>query len=121
MTIFKILKYIHLDKFNGCYQKILIINKNPNDSHIKPYLKTIRREKVSPFKFNNCCLEPHCIQAFIHPITKNLLQIDDLDVLFTILTDNNYKLEYEMTNLFNKNSNNPDKNLICFVSKCEKN
>ena len=116
MTVYKILKYIHLDKFNSCYQKILIINKNPNDPKLKPFLQTIRREKVSPFKFNNCCLEEsHCIQAFLHPTTKKLLDIKNIDILFSILTDNDYKLEYDMTNLFNKNSNNSNKDFICFI------
>tara|TARA_A100001015_G_scaffold320186_1_gene445686 strand:- start:95 stop:451 length:357 start_codon:yes stop_codon:yes gene_type:complete len=116
MTIFKISKYIHLDKFNGCYEKILIINKDPKDSQLKPYLKTLRREKVSPFKFNNCCSnEPHCIKAFINPSTNKFLDIENIDVLFTLLTDNQYKIEYEMTKMINKNNSNKD--LVCYISK----
>jgi hypothetical protein len=118
MTIFKISKYIHLDKFNGCYEKVLIINKDPEDIKLKPYLKTVRREKLSPFKFNNCCSnQPHCIKAFINPSTQNLLNIEDMDVLFTLLTDNDYKIEYEMTKMVNENTNHSNKDLICYISK----
>ena len=36
---------IYLDKYNDCYRKILVINKDPGDNTLKPYLKTIKKER----------------------------------------------------------------------------
>ena len=46
---------IYLDKYNDCYRKILVIDKDPGDITLKPYLKTIKKEKLSPFTYDNCC------------------------------------------------------------------
>ena len=54
---------------------------------------------------------PHCLNIFIHPETKQYIKSDQLDVLFSLLIDAGYTIEYEMTKLVK------NKNIICFISK----
>lgn len=118
MPVFQILNHIYLNKFNGCYEKIIILNRNPNDEKLKPFLKTIRNEKLSEFQSFDCCnKQKHCIQAFINPKTKQFIHKDEIDVLFSLLIDQDYTIQYEMTKMFNNNNNNNNPNLICFISK----
>ena len=49
--------------------------------------------------------------AFIDPTTKEFLTEEHIDQIFSILIDNNYTLEYEMTKLIK------DVKLICLISK----
>ena len=61
--------------------------------------------------------QKHCIQAFINPKTKQFIHKDEIDVLFSLLIDQDYTIQYEMTKMFNNNNNNNNPNLICFISK----
>ena len=49
--MFSIKTEIYLDRYNDCYRKILVINKNPGDVHLNPYLKTIKNIKLCPIKY----------------------------------------------------------------------
>lgn len=112
MTIYKLEKLTHLDKFNKCYVNVIAISKNPNDANLNGMLKTISRQKLSIFDYNYPCNEkPHCLNIFIHPETKQYLKSDELDVLFSFLIDAGYTIEYKMTKLVK------NKNIICFISK----
>jgi len=110
--IYKLHKTTYLDKFNKCYKNIITINKNPNDTNLNNVLKQISRSKLSSFEGFDCCSNnSSCILAFIDPITKEFLTEEHIDQIFTILIDNNYSLEYEMTKLIK------DVKLICLISK----
>lgn len=117
MTVFQLQNQIYLDKFTGCYKKIIIINRLPEDDSLKSLIKTIRREKLSEFKSFDCCNgESSCIYAFINPQNNQFIDMDNIDILFSLLINKGYTVQYSMTKLISNNSNsNP--NLICFISK----
>tara|TARA_Y200000002_G_scaffold356523_1_gene338358 strand:- start:447 stop:839 length:393 start_codon:yes stop_codon:yes gene_type:complete len=110
--IFKLYKTTYLDKFNKCYKNIISINKNPNDPSLNNVLKLVSRQKLSPFEGFDCCTnQPSCLVAFIDPNTKEFLTDENIDQVFSILLDNGYTLEYEMTKLIK------DVKLVCLISK----
>ncbi len=110
--IYKLYKTTYLDKYDKCYKNIITINKNPNDNGLNNVLKQVSRQKLSPFEGFDCCsTQPSCIMAFIHPTTREFLTDENVDQVFSILIDNNYVLEYEMTKLIK------DPKLICLISK----
>lgn len=110
--IYKIYKTTYLDKFNKCYKNIITINKNPNDPSLNNVLKQVPIQKLSPFEGFDCCKEYNsCVLAFIDSNTKEFLTEEHIDQVFSILIDNNYIPEYEMTKLLKDNK------LICLISK----
>jgi hypothetical protein len=110
--IYKLYKTTYLDKFDKCYKNIITINKNPNDINLNNVLKQISRPKLSSFEGFDCCSNYNsCMLAFIDPTTKEFLTEEHIDQIFSILIDNNYTLEYEMTKLIK------DVKLICLISK----
>ena len=49
--MYKISAHIYNDKINKCYKKILICNGKPKqDEPLNQIIKTIRREKNSPYE-----------------------------------------------------------------------
>ena len=110
--IYKLYKTTYLDKFDKCYKNIITLNKNPNDQSLNSSLKQVSRQKLSPFEGFDCCSnQPSCILAFIDPSTKEFITEEHIDQVFSILIDNQYTLEYEMTKLLKDNK------LICLISK----
>ena len=110
--IYKLYKTTYLDKYDKCYKNIITINKNPNDNGLNNVLKQVSRQKLSPFEGFDCCsTQTSCIMAFIDPTTREFLTDENVDQVFSILIDNNYILEYEMTKLIK------DPKLICLISK----
>ena len=110
--IYKLYKTTYLDKHDKCYKNIITINKNPNDPSLNSVLKLVSRQKLSPFEGFDCCSsQPSCIFAFVDSNTKEFLTEENVDQVFSILIDNQYTLEYEMTNLLKDNK------LICLISK----
>ena len=108
--IYKLYKTIYLDKFNKCYKNIITINKNPNPL-LNNVLKQVSRQKLSPFRFRLLQQSPFNILAFIDSNTKEFLTEEQVDEVFSILINNGYTLEYEMTKLLKDNK------LICLISK----
>lgn len=115
MTVYKIKEEVYLDKYNKCYKNIVTINKNPNNKNLSNYLITISRQKLSPFQYNCPCDDkPHCLFAFKDPDNlNNLLKIDNIEKIFTILIDFGFTIEHNLTKLLKKK----DEKLICFISK----
>lgn len=110
MPIFQLNEEIYLE--NKCYKKIITINKMPNEPKLMSIVKTIRREKLSPFDMkSNCeCVSP-CLFAILNPENKrDFLCIDDIADLFCFLINNGYKIEHKITKLMKK------RKLICFIS-----
>ena len=118
--MFSIKTEIYLDKYNDCYRKILVINKNPGDVHLNSYLKTIKKEKLSPFTYDNCCnnyQSTHSSVAIMNPTNKNdFLPLENIGDFFTILIENGYKIDTEITKMLQQSSEKIN-NLICFISK----
>ena len=110
--IYKLYKTTYLDKHDKCYKNIITINKNPNDPSLNSVLKQVSRQKLSSFEGFDCCSnQPSCIFAYIDSNTKEFLTEENVDQVFSILIDNQYTLEYEMTKLLKDNK------LICLISK----
>ena len=113
MPTFQLSEEVYLDKCNKCYKNIITINKIPND--LSSIIKTIRREKLSPFDVKgNCeCISP-CLFAILNPENKrDLLCLDDIAELFCFLINNGYKIEDKITKIMSKKQ----RKLICFISK----
>ena len=49
MPVFQILEKIHLQNHTLEYEKLFILNRDPNDKELSKYLKQIARKKLSPF------------------------------------------------------------------------
>ena len=111
---------IYLDKRTECYQKIITINKDPQDPKITPILKKLKSTRLSIFSDEySCCSKssPGCIIAFLNPSnTHEFLTVDDIPELFTFLTENGYTIDETTTNIMLKTSQKI-KNLICFIKK----
>lgn len=113
---------VYLDKRTECYQKVITINKDPQDERITPILKKLQTARLSIFTDEySCCSKssssPGCIIAFLNPNNKHeLLTVDDIPELFTFLIENGYAIDETTTNIMLKTSQKI-KNLICFIKK----
>lgn len=115
--MFKISKQVYLDTFTKCYKNIVILSKLPeNDTQIKKYVRTIPRNKLSPFKTFDCCNEqPHCVHAFINPDSREFIPIEKIDRVIDILNTLGYMIDYDLTKIMLKNKT--DKNLLFYMIK----
>ena len=115
--MYQIKSEVYLDKFNECYKKIITIHPKPKNDKLNSMIKTISREKLSPFQENSpCCTQSKCIYAFINPSCKcELLCIDDIAILFNFLISNGFKINTDITKIMLK-SDVRIPNLICFIS-----
>lgn len=117
MSVFKISSQVYLDKFNKCYKKIIVINEIPDD--LKSHIRTVKKEKLSIFDYEDCCNETSkCIYSFVDQ-HKQLLKENQFEYLLNILATNNYSINYDLTNMMKQsnNNNNTNKNLLCYVFK----
>jgi len=114
MPTFQLNEEVYLDKCNKCYKNIITINKMPNDPNLSSIIKTIRREKLSPFDVkSNCECISSCLFAILNPENKrDLLCLDDIAELFCFLINNGYKIEDKITKIMSKKQ----RKLICFIS-----
>jgi hypothetical protein len=109
---------IFLDKLDGCYKKIITINNDPNDPQINSILKKIKNVPLSIFNQHpNCSQYTNCILAFTNPLNPTqLLTLDDIALLFSYLTENNYIIDHITTNIM-LNTTQKINNFICFIKK----
>ena len=101
MPLYKISSTLYLDKFNECYKTIITINDKP-DGPLGNHVKSIQRNKLSPFdETNNCCNKPSCYNAIYNLYnSKSLLCIDDLTDLFNFLSTNGYTIDTTLTKIY---------------------
>ena len=118
MTFYKISTTLYLDKFTECYRTIVIINKSP-DGPLKKHVKSIPRNKLSPFEGDNYCSnKPSCYHVLYNfNGNKELLCVEEIVDLFNFLSLNGYTIDNSLSKIFNKNDklNNND-NFICMIS-----
>jgi hypothetical protein len=103
MTVHRVTKLVYLDKTTKSYKNIFAIHNPPDDISLNNIIKTISRNKLSPFE----TFSDKCLNVFINDGEI----LTDVDVLFSQLIGSGFKIEYEMTKLIK------DKKLICFISK----
>ena len=102
---FKIQEEVFLDKFNKCYVKILTLNKKPENSPLKDYVKELPRQRLSPFDYDcHCQTKPHCLFAITNPNTGHFIQSDEIEVVVDLLVESNYNINYQLTKLVKKNN-----------------
>tara|TARA_Y100000591_G_scaffold331543_2_gene365790 strand:- start:1092 stop:1433 length:342 start_codon:yes stop_codon:yes gene_type:complete len=102
---YKLQEEVFLDKFNKCYIKILTLNKKPENSPLKDYVKELPRQKLSPFDYDcHCKRKPHCLFAIIHPNNGNFIQSDEIEIVVDLLIESNYNINYPLTKLVKKNN-----------------
>ena len=108
--MFKISKEVYLDTFTKCYKNIIILSKIPeNDNEIKKHIRTIPRNKLSPFKTFDCCNEKsHCVHAFIRSNSREFISIENIEDVIGILSTLGYMIDYDLTKIMLKNQNNKE-------------
>jgi hypothetical protein len=118
--MYQITSEIYLDKINKCYKKIIIISPNPTDDILKSIIKTIPREKLSPYdEIYPCCQANRCLNAFVNPNEKcELLCVDQISILFQYLLTNSFIINTDITKIM-QDSDVKIPNLICFISKTQ--
>ena len=116
--MYQLTNEIYLDRFNKCYKKIIGITPTPHEPELKKLLKTINREKLTPFKERSpCCPIEQCYTAVLNPNNLcEMLCLNELPVLFNYLKQNNYTIDYEMTKMM-QSSDVKVRNLICYFYK----
>ena len=113
--MYQITSEIYLDKINKCYKKIIIISPNPDT--LKSIIKTIPREKLSPYDESHHCCQTRCLNAFVNPNEKcELLCVDQISILFQYLLANSFIINTDITKIM-QDSDVKIPNLICFISK----
>tara|TARA_A100001015_G_C14793850_1_gene634143 strand:- start:15 stop:353 length:339 start_codon:yes stop_codon:yes gene_type:complete len=112
MPVFQILEKIHLQNHTLEYEKLFILNRNPQDKELSKHLQEIARKKLSPFDdyYNR---ETHCYYAFKHP-RGGLLTSKDPDILFNIIQDAGYKVDIRLLQVMKKKDRG---DIFCFISK----
>ena len=102
-----------LDNCNKCYKNIIIINKIPPD--LGSIIKTIRRQKLSIFKWDDPCdCKKPCLFAIMDQDNLgDFLCMDNIANLFTYLSSKGYTINDKITKIMNKKNNK----IICFISK----
>ena len=99
------------DQYNECYKNIIVANLEPQGP-IRKIVRRIKLPKLSPFQQNNQCYKicGFALQS-LHGInyrgTKknsccNLMTPDEIPDLITFLTQNNYQIETQITNMLNQ-------------------
>ena len=114
MPTYQINSITHLDKFEECYKKIIVINQKPIGP-LANLIRTITKEKLSPFQTTtSCCPVAACTYAILNPNhTTQLLCSDNIADLFSFLLTNGYTIQYELTKIMQQSHT---KNLICYIT-----
>ena len=117
MTFYKISTTLYLDKLTQCYKTIVIINTSP-DGPLKKHVKSVSRNKLSPFEGDNFCSnKPSCYNVLYNLNGNNeLLCIEEIVDLFNFLSLNGYIIDNTLSKIFNKNDKlNNNENFICMI------
>ena len=119
MTIYKIHTNVYLDNYDKTYYHIFTISPSIKNDKLNNYLKPVPFKRLSPFDYPSPNEEiHHCVQAFLNPQNKNkYLEVKYTEVLFNLLIENGYTIEYELTKLIKLGKHQTQNNIICYASK----
>ena len=110
----KVFKLNYLDRFTKCYKNIIALSKKPKS--FSNFVKQLERQNLSPFRTFDCCdTKDHCIFAFYNNEKHDLFNYDQIDKVITLIIENGYKIDYELTKIMIKNKS--DKDLIFYITK----
>lgn len=120
--MYQITSEIYLDRRDKCYKKIVAISPKPTELALQSITKLIHREKLSPFQeISPCCPYDPCMYAVVDPKDKcQLMCINDITLLFGYLKLKGFKVNTDITKIM-QDSTVQIPNLICFISKVDKN
>jgi len=108
---------IYLDTIENTYKRIITIKPEPRketDITLYNIIKHIHIQKNSPFSSNeNRCLIG--IKSFENNF--KLLDVEEYEELISYLYENNYKIEKNVTKIFNNIVTNNSKKLLCTIVK----
>ena len=109
---------VWLNRHSECYENIITISPQPSDISLQQITKLLNRERLSPFQERSpCCTQNNCMYVVMDPNDKcEMLCIDQLDVLFSYLLENNFTFNTDLTKMMFQ-SQVQIKNLIAFISK----
>jgi len=120
--MYQITSEVYLDRRDKCYNKIVVISPKPIEPALQSITKLIHREKLSPFQETSpCCSLDPCMYAVVDPNNKcQLMCINDITLLFGYLKLKGFKINTDITKIM-QDSTVQIPNLICFISKVDKN
>jgi hypothetical protein len=113
MDTFTITSQPFYDEFNKCYLNILTVNVEPSGP-IRKIVQRIKLPKLSPYQIEGPCHTiPQCALALqslggFMKCSKpskygcSLMTPDEIPNLITFLTNNNYFIETQITNMLNQ-------------------
>ena len=110
--MYLISKQIYLDNHNKCYKTIIIINSKPQGK-LQDYITNIRLGKLAESEnLYGCCNKNICIYALKSMSNCcQLMCMEEYPNLITFLSNNGYKINYQMTKLLSKQ----EKNLLLVI------
>lgn len=116
--LYQIKSEVWLNRHDECYKNIITISPPPKDKSLKMVTKLYNRERLSPFQERSpCCPQNNCMYVVMDPNDKcEMLCVDQLDVLFSYLLENNFTFNTDLTKMMFQ-SRVQIKNLIAFISK----
>lgn len=93
----------YYDNIKQCYFNVIIIDREPKGP-LREIIKRKQYNSLSPFHSNtysNCNYKnKSCVHIICHPENKNeILDIDDISILYSFLLQNNYQIDTKLTNM----------------------
>lgn len=117
MQLYNFISIPYYDELNKCYINIIAVNKNPNGP-LNNYVKKIKKPKLSPFDTFDCCksYESDCLYAIYKNNNDRLpLLEEDIDWLLSLIIEQGYVINYDMTRMIVTGKLNPNKyKLLCY-------
>ena len=117
MVTYMITAEPYLDQRDRCYRKILVINSKPTGP-LGNHVTRINPPRLSPFSGGSSCSRPQgCKFVFKggHGC-GGLMEIDDLPLLFNLITTSGYTIDTGVTKMMNKSKVQVGNDLLCFIS-----
>jgi len=117
--MFKLASTLYLDKLEKTYKRVLTVNKIP-DGPLKNMVLQIKPERLSEFIHNdnqyNCCIYVIDSGLKLRCNDYKYLTLDDIDLLFEYIFENDYKIDETITKLTLKNKRiNSNDEFICYL------
>jgi hypothetical protein len=126
ITTYTLYSRPYLDTLERCYKNIVTISSFPKGP-LSSYVTKIKFNKLSPFKqpgpcsnVQNCGLVLTSLKNVCYNNCSNLMVVDEVPNLFSLLLSNGYKIDTSITKMLNNsdlafNTENENK-IICLIT-----
>jgi hypothetical protein len=116
----------YLDTINQCYRNIVTINAYPKGP-LSAFVRNIKLNRLSEFKQPGPCnrIQP-CALGLVSLVRTclkvgcNLMTVEEIPTLFSILLANGYKIDTSLTKMLTKSNltfnNENENNIICIIT-----